>query len=139
VSEALARQLLAEARTIAVLGAHPDLSRPAGYVPAYLWDQGYRIRPVNPRFVGQTLFGAPVVARLDEIDEPIDIVDVFRRAIDLPAHRDELFGMRPLPRALWLQQGIRHAGLCAEAAAAGLLTIEDRCTLADHRRFGMGR
>ena len=128
------RALIRGARTIAVLGANPDLSRPAGYVPAYLHSQGIRVLPVNARFAGQPLFGQTIVARLTDLQDPVDIVDVFRRPEDLPAHLDELLAMRPLPGALWLQSGIRHEGVAAAARAAGIAVVQDRCTLVEHQR-----
>jgi predicted CoA-binding protein len=69
---------LSRAKTIAVLGAHKDPSRPAHYVPRYLLERGYRILPVNPRFAGEELFGEKVAASLLELQSPVDILDVFR-------------------------------------------------------------
>jgi uncharacterized protein len=138
-TEAEARAVLSEARTIAVLGAHPESWRPASYVPAYLHSQGYRILPVNPGQVGTELWGQPVLERLDALTEPVDIVDVFRRADALPAHLDEILGMKPLPRTVWLQQGIRNDDFAARLSAAGIDVVQDRCTLADHKRWGLPR
>ncbi len=131
------RPILAAARVIAVLGAHSDLGRPAGYVPAYLYAQGYRVLPVNPRLVGERLFGEPVRRALSEIEEPIDIVDIFRRSEDLPAHLPELLGLAPLPRVVWLQQGIVNDTFAAALVAVGITVVQSRCTLADHRALGL--
>lgn len=133
------RRVLERARTIAVLGAHPSEDRPAHYVPAYLRGQGYRILPVNPIYAGRELFGEPVVARLDEIRQPVDIVDVFRRSPDVLDHVEEILAMDPLPAVVWLQQGIRNDEATARLVAAGIDVVQDRCTLADHRTFGLGR
>jgi hypothetical protein len=132
------RAVLEAARTIAVLGAHPSPSRPASYVPAYLHGQGYRILPVNPRFVGETLWGEPVRARLDELSEAVDVVDVFRRSEDVPAHVDEILAMSPRPKVVWLQSGIENDEAAARLIAAGIDVVQDACTYADHRRFGLG-
>lgn len=137
LQEADVKQVLATARTIAVLGAHPSASRPASYVPAYLERAGYRIIPVNPRFVGQTLFGEAVRARLDDIREPVDVVDVFRRSEDVPGHVEEILAMQPRPKLVWLQVGISNDEAAALLVAGGIDVIQDRCTLADHRRFGL--
>lgn len=131
------RRILEETRVVAVLGAHPQASRPASYVPAYLHSAGYRVYPVNPAKVGQTLWGQPVRASLSEVPEPVDMVDVFRRSEALPGHLDEILAMDPLPRLVWLQLGIRNDAFAAKLLAAGIDVVQDRCTLADHRRLGI--
>ncbi|RMG14297.1 MAG: CoA-binding protein [Deltaproteobacteria bacterium] len=128
---------LARARTIAVLGASAKPGRPAHYVPAYLAAQGYRILPVNPVYAGEVLFGSPVRSSLREIDEPVDILDVFRRAEDLPAHLPEILAMRPLPGLVWFQLGIQNDAVARALGEAGIDVVQDRCTLADHRAFGL--
>jgi len=137
VQPARAVDLLRRARTVAVLGAHPDVVRPAGYVPDYLHSVGYRVLPVNPRFAGQTLWGERVRASLAEIGEPVDIVDVFRRSEDVPAHLDDILAMRPLPGCVWLQLGIVQHAIAAALDRAGIAFVQDRCTLAEHRRHGL--
>lgn len=135
---ALARRALETARVVAVLGAHPDASRPSSYVPAYLQHQGYQILPVNPRFAGQTLFGETVRARLDELQVPVDVVDVFRRSEDVAGHLDEILAMNPLPKLVWLQLGIRDDDTAERLRARGIEVVQSRCMLADHRAFGLG-
>ena len=130
-----AADLLARARVVAVLGAQRDAQLPAHYVPDYLHRQGYRILPVNPNHLGETLWGEPFRATLGELAEPVDIVDVFRRAEHLDDHLAELLAMQPAPRAVWFQLGIRNDRVAAALAAAGLDVVQDRCTMADHRRF----
>lgn len=129
-------QILTHSPTIAVLGIHHDPSRPASYVPAYLHEHGYRILGVNPALVGRALFGVPVVATLADLTEPIDLVDVFRRPDALPAHLEELRAC-PAP-VVWFQLGIRHDEVAAALVAAGKQVVQDRCTLAEHRRLGLG-
>jgi predicted CoA-binding protein len=130
------RAILATSPTVAVLGIHHDPSRPAHYVPAYLHQRGYRILGVNPALVGTTLFGEPVRASLAELAEPIDLVDVFRRADALPGHQAELLACAA--PVIWFQLGIRHDQVAAALTAAGKTVVQDRCTLADHRRLGLG-
>ena len=132
-------RILRAARTIAVLGAHHEPSRPAFYVPEYLHAQGCRVLPVNPALVGRTLFGEPVRATLAELEVPVDLVDVFRRGDLVAGHLDDLFGMSPLPRVVWLQLGVRSDEAAAALEARGVEVVQDRCTLADHRRLGVGR
>ena len=134
----LARRLLERSPVIAVLGAHDEASRAAHYVPAYLVSQGYDVWPVNPRLVGSELFGHPVVATLEQVPVAVDLVDVFRRADVLMGHVDEILAMSPVPRAVWFQLGIVNAIAAERLRAAGLEVVQDRCTLADHRRFGLG-
>ncbi len=129
------RVLFAETRTIAVLGANVEPGKPAYYVPDYLAAQGFAVYPVNPGFVGRALWGRPFVASLTELDEPIDMVDVFRRPDALMAHVPEILGMRTPPKVVWLQLGIAHAEFARTITAAGIRVVQDRCTLAEHRRL----
>ncbi len=130
------RRILERAKTIAVLGAHPDASRPAHYVPLYLHSRGLRVLPVNSQFPGQTLWGSPVRATLAELGEPIDVVDVFRRADHLAAHVPDILAMKPLPRVVWFQSGIENDAVAAELARHGIEVVQDRCLMVDHRRLG---
>lgn len=127
------RRVLTTSRTVAVLGAHSDPTRPAWYVPDYLHSQGFEIIPVNAALVGQTLWGRPVLGSLAEIDEPVDVVDVFRRSEALPGHLDEILSMVEAPRTVWFQKGIRNDEVARQLEAKGIEVIQDRCMLADHR------
>jgi uncharacterized protein len=129
------RRILKDARNIAVLGAHTDPGRAAHYVAAYLCERGYQVRPVNAALAGQELFGATVTATLAELGEPIDVVDVFRRADKLEEHLADILAMSPRPRVVWLQAGIRNDAFAASLAAAGIEVVQDRCTMAEHRRL----
>ena len=130
-------QLLRAVRTVAVLGASSWPDKAGYYVPEYLQEHGYRILPVNPSYAGKELLGEPVVANLAELSEPIDMIDVFRRAELLPDHLDEVLAMDPRPRAVWLQLGIRHDDFARSLRDAGIIVVQDRCTLADHQRLGL--
>ena len=127
------REILTRTSTIAVLGAHAERQRAAFYVPDYLYEQGYRVLPINPNLVGTTLWGQPVRATLAELGERVDMIDVFRRADHLPAHLDDMIAARP--DVVWMQLGVRHEGVAAQLRAAGIDVVQDRCTLADHRRL----
>ncbi|HVK75580.1 MAG TPA: CoA-binding protein [Kofleriaceae bacterium] len=131
------RSILASSPTVVVLGIHHDPERPAYYVPEYLYERGYRILGVNPALAGETLFGEPVRASLAEITEPYDLVDVFRRPEALPAHQAELAAARA--PVIWFQLGIRNDQVAAALEQAGKTVIQDRCTLAEHRKLGLGR
>ena len=138
ISDAELREILSTSPTIAVLGAHREPDRAAFYVPEYLHDEGYRIIGVNPRFAGQTLFDQRVRATLAEIDEPVDLVDVFRRAADIPLHVADILAMKPRPKVVWLQLGIRNDDVANILEAAGIMVVQDRCTMADHQRLRTG-
>lgn len=131
------RERLASARTIAVLGASIHAERPAHYVPEYLHEHGYRIIPVNPVHIGTTGWDKPYRATLAELSEPIDIVDVFRHPRFLPSHVPDFLAMRPAPKLVWFQLGIREDQVASQLIAAGIEVVQDRCTLADHRRLGL--
>jgi predicted CoA-binding protein len=129
--------LLRRRLTVAVLGAHDQTDRPAFYVPAWLVARGHRVLPVNPRLVGKQILGASVRARLADLDEPVDVVDVFRRSDDVPAHVEDILAMRHRPGVVWLQSGIDHPEACASLRAVGIDTVADRCMLADGRALGL--
>ena len=125
-------QILAEARTIAVVGASPRPDRPSHGVMRYLLSQGYRVIPVRPLDCDEVL-GVPCVAALADIGEPVDLVDVFRRAELCPEHAREAVEIGA--GALWLQLGLVSPESRAIAAEAGLDYVEDACTAVVHRRL----
>jgi len=128
-------RLLAEVRTIAVIGASAREGRPANYVPAYLQEQGYDVVGVNPTAAGGTLFGQPAVATLAELDRPVDLVNVFRRDADIPGHLDDILALEPRPRAVWIQLGLRNDAVAARLRAEGITVVQDRCLMVEHRRL----
>lgn len=129
------RAVLTSSRRVAVLGASAREGRPAHDVPGYLAAAGYEIVPVNPSRVGTEMFGREVHARLSDLDDPIDIVDVFRPADRLPEHVDDVLAMRPLPKVVWFQLGIRNDDVAATLRAAGITVVQDRCMKQEHRRL----
>jgi hypothetical protein len=125
-------QILAESKTIALVGASPKPSKPSYGVMGYLLDAGYRVIPVRPLDC-QEIHGVPCVASLAEIDEPIDLVDVFRRPEYTPDHAREAVAAGA--KALWLQLGIRSAEARRIAVDGGLDYVEDACTAVVHRHL----
>jgi predicted CoA-binding protein len=124
-----ALEIMAEARTIALVGASPRPERPSNSVMRYLLDQGYRVIPVRP--VGPAeIHGVPRVAALGEIDEPIDLVDVFRRSEFCPGVAVEAVAAGA--GALWLQLGVVSAEARRIAEEAGLDYVENACTAIVH-------
>jgi predicted CoA-binding protein len=125
-------EILADARTIALVGASPRPERPSNSVMSYLLRQGYRVIPVRP--VGPPeILGQRRVASLAEIGEPIDLVDVFRRSEFCPdvARQAVAAGAG----ALWLQLGVVSSEARAIAEAGGLDYVEDECTAIVHRQI----
>jgi uncharacterized protein len=128
--------VLQQARRVAVLGIKTEAqsSAPAYYVPAYLQRAGYAIVPVPVYYPDATeILGEPVYRRLVDVPGVLDLVVVFRRSRDVPAHLDDMLAARP--RAVWFQLGIRNDAVAAVLADAGIDVVQDRCTMIDHRRI----
>ena len=138
INDARLREILTGSPTVAVLGIHHEPEKAAFYVPEYLHDEGYRVIGVNPEFKDQTLFGEKVRATLREIAEPIDLIDVFRRAELIPQHLDDILAMKPKPKVVWFQLGIKNEEAAKVLEDAGIVVVQNRCTLADHQRLGLG-
>ena len=138
INDARLREILTSSPTIAVLGAHQEPEKAAYYVPEYLHDEGYRIIGVNPDIQGEQLFGEPVRNTLAEIDEQVDLVDVFRKSELIPQHVEDILAMSPRPKVVWLQLGIKNEDAARILEAAGITVVQNRCTLADHQRLGLG-
>jgi uncharacterized protein len=124
-------EILRDAKTIALVGASPKPERPSQFVMSYLLGQGYRVIPVRPRDCDEVL-GIFCVPSLAEIDEPIDLVDVFRRTDALPGVARD--AVEAKAGALWLQLGLRSPEAREIAVAAGLDYVEDECTAVVHRQ-----
>ena len=128
--------LLRRTRRVAVLGIKTEeqAHQPAFYVPRYLVDAGIEIIPVPVYYPEVTeILGKPVVRKLVEIEEPVDLVDVFRRPSDLPSHLSDILVAKP--HAVWLQSGIRHDAFAHALASAGIFVVQDRCLMIEHRRL----
>lgn len=128
------RQIYAETKTIAVVGASSDESKPAGNIPRYLKGQGFRIIPVNPR--GGEILGEKVYTSLEEIEDPIDVVDVFRPAEETPPIAKQAVAIGA--KTLWLQAGIESEEAERIAKEGGLKAVMGICMGATHGRLGLG-
>jgi uncharacterized protein len=125
-------QILAGAKTIAIVGASANPDRPSHGVMRYLMAQGYKCIPVRPLDQEEVL-GVACVATLADIDEPIDLVDVFRREDALVGHAQEAVEARA--GALWLQLGLTSSKARRLAADADIDYVEDACTAIVHRQL----
>jgi predicted CoA-binding protein len=127
------RELLRTARVIAVVGLSPNPDRPSNQVAWYLRHQGYELFGVNPVCGQDEVFGVPMLASLDQVPKPIDVVDVFRRAAYTPEVARE--AVVAGAGALWLQLGITSPEARAIAEAGGLTYVENRCMKIEHARL----
>ncbi|THD37892.1 MAG: CoA-binding protein [Sphingomonas sp.] len=131
------RDLLTDARTIAIVGASDRPDRPSYGVMAMLQRHGYRVIPVNPQIAGQHVHGEVVLRDLAQIGEPIDIVDIFRRPMAAGEAVDGAIAAGA--KAAWLQLGVINHEAAARAEAAGLKVVMDRCPAIDIPRLGVPR
>ncbi|GLC27094.1 CoA-binding protein [Roseisolibacter agri] len=129
--------LLGRVKRIAVLGIKtPESMQPAFYVPKYAQRAGYEIVPVPVYYPEVTeILGERVYRRLADVPGPIDLVNVFRRPKDLPAHVDDILAAGP--HAVWLQSGIYHDEVAEQLARAGIAVVQDRCLMVELRGMGI--
>ena len=126
--------LLRETRTIAVLGIKTEAQagEPAFYVPRYLQTAGFQIIPVPVYYPNVTrILEQQVFRRLVDIPIDVDLVNVFRRSQDVPPHVEDI--LAKMPKAVWLQSGIRNDAAAETLAKAGIRVVQDRCLMVDHR------
>lgn len=123
-------ELLKKSKAIAVVGLSSSPLRASYGVSAYLQSQGYRIIPVNPN-LHDAVLGEEPYASLNDIPEPIDIVDIFRRSEFVSEVVDQAIQLG-IP-AIWMQEGVIHEPAAAKARQAGLFVVMDRCILKEHR------
>jgi uncharacterized protein len=131
--DAYIRGILQRVRTIAAVGMSANDMRPSYFAMLYLQQKGYRMIPVNPRYAGQQILGETVVASLDDLPAPPDMVQVFRKADEAPAVVDE--AIKAGAKVVWLQLGIRSEEAAAKARAAGLEVVMDRCPKIEYGRL----
>jgi predicted CoA-binding protein len=127
-------ELLRNTKTIAVLGIKPDThsAQPAHYVAKYMASAGYDVIPVPVYYPEITeILGRPVYRKLADVPVEIDLLNVFRRAEDIPKHTAEILEKKP--KAVWFQLGIRNDEVAATLAEAGIKVVQDLCLMVEHR------
>jgi predicted CoA-binding protein len=119
--------ILNSVKTIAMVGASANDVRPSYFVLKYLLAKGFSVFPINPGQAGKEILGRMTYARLADIPEPIDMVDIFRAPAAVPGIVDEALRLDPLPKVIWMQLGVRHDEAAARAEAAGVKVVMNRC------------
>lgn len=125
------REILEKYHTIAVVGLSSKRFRPSYGVAEYLQARGYRIIPVNPHETA--VLGEKAYARLEEVPEGVEIVDVFRRSEKVPPVVEGAIGIGA--KVVWMQEGVVHEEAANRARKAGLIVVMDACIAKEHRRF----
>lgn len=138
-SDAYIADILNSVRTIAMVGASPNPDRPSYGVLYYLLGKGYHVIPVNPGQAGKQILGQSVYARLADIPEPIDMVDVFRASNVVPAVIDEVLVLDPLTKVVWTQLGVRNDEAAKRAEEAGIKVVMNRCPKIELGRLSTSR
>lgn len=128
------RKIYAETKTIAVVGASGDDTKHSHNIPAYLQSQGYRTIPVSPK--GGEIWGEEVVASLRDVDEPVDVVQIFRPAAETPDIARDAVAIGA--KVLWFQSGIENEEAARIAEEGGLTVVMSTCMGVTHGRLGLG-
>ncbi len=134
-SDTYIRGILNTVKTIAMVGVSANTSRPSYFAFKYLLERGYRMIPVNPGLAGQELLGQKIHARLADIPEPVDMVDIFRAPRYAPEIVREALALEPRPQAIWMQLGIRNEEAAAVAEQNGLKVVMNRCPKIEYGRL----
>lgn len=133
------RTILREVKTIAMVGASANQVRPSFFVLKYLLSKGYDMIPVNPGQAGREICGVPAMANLRAITEaargPVDMVDIFRNSEAAAGVVEEALELDPLPKAIWMQLGVRNDPAAARAESAGVRVVMNRCPKIEYARL----
>ncbi len=134
-SDSFLTSILKRTKSIAVVGVSPNPVRPSYYVARYLSLKGYRVIPVNPGHAGKVLFGQTVQGSLSDIDQPVDMVDIFRRSEAVPPIVDEALAVFPDLRTIWMQIGVENPQAADVARARGVDVVMNRCPKIEYQRL----
>jgi predicted CoA-binding protein len=133
--DAYIRSILADVKSIAMVGVTDSPVRASNIVARYLSGKGYRVYPINPKLAGTEIAGKIVLTRLADVPEPIDMVDIFRRPDAIAGVVEEALALEPKPKVIWLQLGLRDDAVAARAEAAGLRVVMNRCPKIEYGRL----
>ena len=129
------RGILNTVKTIAMVGVSANVSRPSYFAFKYLLERRYRMIPVNPGLAGQELLGQKAYAKLTDIPEPVDMVDIFRASQYVLPIVQEVLSLKPRPQVIWMQLGIRNDEAAALAEANGMKVVMNRCPKIEYGRL----
>lgn len=129
------RDILDTMKSVAIVGASANPSRPSFFVVKYLLSKGFKVFPVNPGQAGKEIAGALCFATLADIPEPIDMVDIFRGSEAAGPIVDEALALEPKPKVIWMQLGVRNDQAAERAQAAGVKVVMDRCPKIEYARL----
>ena len=129
------RGILNTVKTIAMVGASEKENRPSYFAFKYLLERGYHMIPVNPGHAGETMLGQKIYARLSDIPQPIDMVDIFRASQYALPIVQEALSLKPRPQVIWMQLGIRNDETAALAEANGMKVVMNRCPKIEYGRL----
>ncbi|MBP1850652.1 CoA-binding protein [Rhizobium halophytocola] len=124
--------ILGDIHSVAIVGASVRDDRPSHWVTGFLLGKGYTVFPVNPRHAGLTVLGCPVRASLSDLDQPVDLIDVFRRADAFGDVVDEVLRLDWRPKAIWGQLGVRDDEAARRAEDAGIRVVMNRALVAEY-------
>jgi len=133
--DAYIRGILNNVKTIAMVGISPKDNRPSFFAFKYLLQRGYRMIPVNPGQTGEKILGQKVYARLSDIPEPVDMVDIFRGSEYVLPIVEEALTLRPRPQVIWMQLTVRNDEAAKLAEDAGLKVVMNRCPKIEYGRL----
>lgn len=126
-TDAYIHDILNSVKTVAIVGASANEARPSFFVVKYLSQRGYTVFPINPGLAGKTIVDLPVYAALQDIPQPIDMVDIFRNSEAAGAIVDEALALEPRPKVIWMQLTVRNDEAAARAEALGVKVVMNRC------------
>jgi predicted CoA-binding protein len=129
------RGILNTVKSIAMVGISPKDNRPSYFAFKYLLERGYRMIPVNPGQAGKEILGQKVYARLSDVPEPVDMVDIFRASQYATPVVEDALQMNPRPRVIWMQLGVRNDEAAVKAEAAGMKVVMNRCPKIEYGRL----
>jgi hypothetical protein len=133
--DSLIRGILNSVKTIAMVGISPKENRPSYFVFKYLQERGYRMIPVNPGQAGKEILGQKVYARLADITEPVDMIDIFRGSAFVMPVVQEALTLTPKPKVIWMQLTVRNDQAAKVAEDTGLTVIMNRCPKIEYGRL----
>jgi predicted CoA-binding protein len=134
-SDSHIRGILNAVKTIAMVGISPRQNRPSYFVFKYLQERGYRMIPVNPGQAGKDILGEKVYARLGDIPEPVDMIDIFRGSDHVMPIVQEALTLTPKPKVIWMQLTVRNDAAAKLTEAAGLKVVMNRCPKIEYGRL----